>query len=270
MDELQLAKSIDVYHRDGFAVIPNVFTTEEINAIRAEAYLALRDSSRNPLPGFRRRNVEIRTNSQGHRFPGIFAWPALSNKYLDGIRSDARLLRIVTEILGPSTKQLNNQYYFHLPGEDDSFNWHQDIMFRHPLDKYPRIVEEDNYLQTAIIVDEFSDQVSPLFMVPGSYKLGDLRLLSKSNGRPDLESLREKPDFDLGERITGIKPKVLKAKPGDVAIWCSLTLHTSFPGPVDGFRAYYMNGFAAAHNARQWPYYSKNGKLVKLQKRRIP
>jgi hypothetical protein len=61
-----------------------------------------------------------------------------------------------------------------------------------------------------------------------------------------------------------------KAEKGDVAIWCSLTLHASLPGPKEGPRAYYMNGFAAARNARGWPSYLIDGRSVELDTSLIP
>ncbi len=261
---------VNEYREVGFAVIKNVFTAEEVAAIRSEATLALMKVSDLKKAGYRHSPVDIRKSSRGNSYPAISFWPSLINDYLEEIRVDPRLIEIVTSVLGPDVKQLNNQFYFHLSGEEDSFEWHQDIMFRHPLDEYPQIVEEDNYLQTAIIVDKFSQDVSPLYMVPNSYTLGDLKLLSKDDGSPDFGSLRNLPDLDMPSRVYNLKPQVLEAEPGDVAIWCSLTLHASCPGVKHGHRAYYMNGFAAARNARGWPEYTHKGKLVKLQTKLIP
>jgi ectoine hydroxylase-related dioxygenase (phytanoyl-CoA dioxygenase family) len=258
------------YREVGFAVIKNVFTEEEVAALRSEATIALMHTSELKKAGYSHSPVDIRKSSYGNSYPAISFWPSLINDYLEKIRVDSRLVEIVTSVLGPDVKQLNNQFYFHLSGEEDSFDWHQDIMFRHPLDDYPQIVEEDNYLQTAIIIDEFSEDVSPLYMVPNSYTLGDLKLLSKADGSPDFGSLRNLPDLDMPLRDYNLKPQVLKAEPGDVAIWCSLTLHASLPGAKHGHRAYYMNGFAAARNARGWPEYTRKGKQVKLQTKLIP
>jgi len=258
------------YREIGFAVIKNVFTLEEVSAIRSEATLALMKVNELKKSGYQHSAVDIRKNSHGNSYPAISFWPSLINEYLEKIRVDSRLVEIVTSVLGPDVKQLNNQFYFHLSGEEDSFEWHQDIMFRHPLDEYPRIVEEDNYLQTAIIVDKFSEDVSPLYMVPNSYTLGDLKLLSREDGSPNFSALRNLPDLGMPLRDYNLAPQVLKAEPGDVAIWCSLTLHASCPGVNQGHRAYYMNGFAAARNARGWPEYTRDGIPVKLQTKRIP
>ena len=260
----------DEYRVKGFAVVKNVFGPEEISDIRSEATLALTKQHTLRRKGYRHIPVDVRTNSRGKTYPAISFWPCLLSEYLDSVRTDPRLVQIVSRILGPDVKQLNNQFYFHLKGEEDSFNWHQDIMFRHPLDKYPRIVEEDNYMQTAIIVDEFSDKVSPLYMVPGSYKLGNLKLLETSGGEPDYVRLRNLPDLTFPLRSLGLQPEVLRAEPGDVAIWCSLTVHASLPGPQEGHRAYYMNGFAASRNARGWPLYLQDSTPVKLNPKKIP
>jgi ectoine hydroxylase-related dioxygenase (phytanoyl-CoA dioxygenase family) len=258
------------YRRKGFAVVKNVFTSQEIADIRSEATIALTKAHTLREQGYKHSPLDVRTNSRGREYPAISFWPCLLSGYLESIRIDPRLASIVHRILGPNVKQLNNQFYFHLRGEEDSFNWHQDIMFRHPLDQYPRIVEEDNYMQTAIIVDEFSDKVSPLWMVPGSYQLGNLKLLETPQGEPDYVRLRNIPDLTFPSRELGLEPEVLKAEPGDVAIWCSLTVHASLPGSEEGHRAYYMNGFAVSRNARGWPLYTQNAIPIKLDARKIP
>jgi ectoine hydroxylase-related dioxygenase (phytanoyl-CoA dioxygenase family) len=258
------------YRTKGFAVIKSVFSHQEVNDIRSEATLALASTDKLKQAGYKHLALDVRKNKEGQSYPAISFWPCLLSEYLEKVRKSKNLAEIVKLVLGNEVKQLNNQYYFHLPGEEDSFNWHQDIMFRHPLDNYPRIVEEDNYLQTAIIVDDFTSRISPLYMVPKSYLLGDLKLLQKENGTPDYENLRSLPDLKYPKNNFGLKPKVLKAEKGDVAIWCSLTLHASLPGPKEGPRAYYMNGFAAARNARGWPYYLKEGGVVDLDTSLIP
>lgn len=261
---------VSEYRSKGFAVVKGVFSHQEVDDIRSEATLALTAVEKLKLLGYKHIPLDIRKNKDGQSYPAISFWPCLLSEYLEKMRKNEKLVEIVKSILGEDVKQLNNQYYFHLQGEEDSFNWHQDIMFRHPLDEYPRIVEEDNYLQTAIIVDDFTQDVSPLYMVPKSYTLGDLQLLKSSDGKPDYKNLRNIPNLSFPRKEFGLKPKVLKAKKGDVAIWCSLTLHASLPGPKQGPRAYYMNGFAAARNARGWPYYLKNGNTVDLDVSLIP
>ena len=266
---------VDEYRREGFCVIPGVFDEGEINQIRGAAISALAGANDLPKHGYGASGLEFKrvpgawagTEAQ---FPAISFWPALVSPLLEAVRRDKRLTDIVTAILGPDTRQLNNQFYFHLPGDGDSFEWHQDIMFRHPLEDYPGIVEDDTYLQTAIIVDEFSDEVAPLYMVPKSFELGNLGLLSTDSGEPDLGRLRARPDLDWPKCELGLEPVVLRARPGDVALWCSLTVHGSLPGPRDGTRMYYMNGFAATRNSREWPHYSVDGETVPLDTTQFP
>ena len=169
MEKSDLLNFEEEYALKGFAVVKSVFTPEEIADIRSEATIALTKSHTLKKLGYKHGPIDVRINSRGNTYPAISFWPCLLSGYLESIRTDPRLVQIVSKILGPDVKQLNNQFYFHLKGEEDKFNWHQDIMFRHPLDKYPRIVEEDNYLQTAIVVDTFSEYVSP--HMDGSSKL---------------------------------------------------------------------------------------------------
>lgn len=265
---------ITEYETHGFAVVPGVFTQDEVNGLRGSALTALASAPMLRKAGYGGPPVDFRERAISDglhaRFPAISFWPALLSPFMESLRVDARLSRIVTDILGPDVKQLNNQFYFHLPGDGDCFDWHQDIMFRYPLTDYPGIVEADSYLQTAIIVDQFSTEVAPLYMVPGSFRRGNLGLLDDGEGRPDYPALRQAPDMSYPDAFLGTKPVVLKANPGDVALWCSLTVHASYPGSKDGTRMYYMNGFAAASNASVWPDYMVSGQVVPLDTGKFP
>lgn len=192
----------------GFARIPNVFTIQEVNRLRAEALIALRGNS----------NVEIR-----HGFPTLLFWP--DNKYLQQLSKDERLLNIVREYYGHDDFVLETQqYYFHLPGDPDEFAWHTDERFRPGVGNL--------YLQTAIVVDPWTEENSAVEFIKGSH-------LKPFENSADLRTFVRK----------GLKGEKLKAEPGDVLTWSNTVVHGSERNQAQYPRAYYMNGFRGKNNA---------------------
>lgn len=239
------------YQRDGIAVIPGVFKQREIDLLRGAALMAL--TQRNPEY---HRGPYLETKWDG-KFPALIFFPALVSPYLDSIRRDSRMVEIVRHFLGDDVKQLNNQVYFRLPGDGDEFAWHQDITFRKPRDQYPRI--ESSYLQTIIAVDEITMDNAPIEFIRGSQVMGEHELETKAGVN---EMLRK---FERH----GLKGEKVLAKPGDVMIWTVMTVHGSESNRSKSMRMTYMNGFAKADSAPDFPMYLINGNVQDLDKSKL-
>lgn len=214
-----------VYDKDGVVVIPNVFTNEEVQKMKSESYLAMRHSE-----------IEMRNGS-----PAIMFWPSATNTYLRDTMNDHRLSNIVRFFLGDNVKQLNNQVYFRLPGDGDEFAWHQDVRFRTPKEQYPGI--ESSYLQTIIAIDDITLDNSPVEFILGSHLGGVLE-------EKELRTFSR--DGKSGKKFT--------CKAGDMIIWSVMIVHGSEKNLSDKSRMTYMNGFAKADSAPDWPMYLTNGK----------
>lgn len=194
--------------RDGFARIKGVFTQEEVNRMRAEAILAVRGDS----------SVEVR-----HGYPTLLFFP--KSNFFQDLTWDKRLVDIVTAYYGHSDFELETQqYYFHLPGDPDEFAWHTDERFRPGVGNL--------YLQTAIVVDPWTDENSAVEFIKGSH-------LKEFTNTKDLRR------FVRGD-LRGDK---LHAEPGDVLTWSNTVVHGSERNSALYPRQYYMNGFRAKNLA---------------------
>lgn len=196
--------------------------------------------------------------TKGGKFPALSFFPCLVEPYLNEVRKDERLARIVREFLGDDVKQLNNQIYYRLPGDGDEFAWHQDVSFRIPREDYPSI--ETAYLQTLVVIDEITMENSPVEFIPGSHKEGEQNLLDRIGVNWMLRTFERK----------GLHGKKYLAKPGDVMIWSVLTVHGSEKNTSTLPRMTYMNGYARADAAKDWPLYLKDGKVVEIDPTKIP
>lgn len=233
----------DEFFREGVQIIPGVFTKEEVESLRSAAHVAVQGSN----PKYPHTFVEAAPSGS----PAIMFFPALCNEVMDSFRTDPRLLKIVRDLLGENVKQLNNQFYFRYAGDGDSFAWHTDRRFRDDETTYPGI--GSGYLQTAIIVDDWTEGNGAVEYIKGSHE----------THFEDTQSLR-------GFRRNGLWGTKIYPKAGDVAIWSVLVVHGSEQNVSTTSRSYYMNGFAKAECANEFPYVIKNGEVVPLDHTLIP
>lgn len=191
---------LEDYKRDGVAIIPKVFSKKWINALRAEALLHL---------------------SHGRDTEVIDGYPTILYETDDFGRGyyGAKIDSVVKTALGEDYVRVTNQYYFHLPGDPDSFAWHTDERFRPGIDK-------DSYLQTGIIVDDWTDENGAVEYIKGSHL-------------KDFKNDQELRGFVRGN----LKGEKIYPKSGDLAIWSAFIVHGSEPNKSKYPRAYYMQGF---------------------------
>lgn len=257
----EIEKYFEIYKRDGVVKIPSVFNAQRIKELRAGFYEGLINSHK-ISKYYKYNNIEY-SYSDGIKYPALLFWPCFVSPIIDSFSKSQEMQFIVSKFLSRNVKQLNNQCYFRLPGDMDEFAFHQDIMFRYPLDQYPSIVEDDGYLQTAIFVDKQTIENSPIIFALGSHKLGDVKLHSVDN----LEKFRKfKQEKYLSDRF---KLKTFSINPGDMLLWSSLTIHGSKKNKSESSRMYLMNGFARSKNCHPYPDYMINGKLVEIDSSRI-
>lgn len=239
-----LLKAREEYSVNGYARIPGVFSKQEADQIRSEAFLSLMKPNANDY-------LQLRNG-----FPALLFWPRSLNSQMARYRNSRRLAEIVKFFLGDDVLQLNNQVYFRLPGDGDQFAWHQDVTFRTPAEDFQGI--EEAYLQTIIVVDEITLENAPVLFVPGSHKLGHLDLIPRDNTEKGLRAYDPGPWEGKADPLLG--------QPGDVLIWSVMSVHGSRPNLSNRSRMTYMNGFAKASAVRNnqkhgFPWYLKKGAI---------
>lgn len=193
---------------NGVARIPNVFSLDEVDKMRAEALLALQQKPQ----------VEVKND-----FPTIMYNPP--SPYLQSLSSDPRLLEIVRLYYGHDQFKLETQqWYFHLPGDPDEFAWHTDERFR------PGV--KNRYLQTAILVDDWSADNSAVEFILGSH-------LKPFENVGKLRSFERR----------GLQGTQIMGKAGDVLTWSNTVVHGSERNVGRTPRMYYMNGFGSEQDS---------------------
>lgn len=224
------------FKKDGVEIISNVFTKKECERIREEAYeLTATDITQG---GYK--HLAIKGNNNKRQ---LAYFVALGNEYLNEIRTDKRLVKIVKTFLGNNVRQINNQIYYREPFDGEEFAWHQDTMFR---EKEYFVNPQKDYLQTIIAIDDITEDNGAIEFILGSH-------------REVLETPQDLRKFERGER----KGTKLTCKAGDVMVWDVNIIHGSEQNLSTRQRMSYMNGFARTENVTMYPHYLVNGEVFK-------
>lgn len=226
------------YNEKGIIVMSNVFTSEECDEIKKNAYSVrdedIKKSGYPHVPSEKKNGKRL-----------LVFFPSLVNEYLNKIRTDERMINLVKNFIGDDVKQINNQIYFRESGDQDQFAWHQDVMFREDINFNNDV--EDDYFQTIIAVDDITEDNGAIEFIDGSHKT--MRIPLPNN-------LREFKRGDLsGKKYTANK--------GDVLIWSVLSVHGSEPNQSKKDRMTYMNGFCRSKSTKTYPDYLKNGEIIR-------
>jgi len=234
------------YKDRGVVLIPSVFTKEECDKIKREAY-GVTDNQ------IRAAGYGHAPSEQAYNKKSLIFFPALANNYLNDIRIDERMQTVVRAFLGDDVRQINNQIYFREQADLDTFAWHRDTIFREG-----HVFTSDlatDYLQTIIAVDDITEDNGSVEFIEGSHEW------------PTFEYPDNLRVFERGE-YSGTK---YTAKKGDMMVWSVMIVHGSEENKATNSRMTYMNGFCRARSAKAYPDYLVDGKIVEnVDPKRIP
>lgn len=246
---------VDRYRQDGFVVVRGVFapaTMLELGRYFDEVLAAaadMRELTRRGLAEFR--VVPI----AGVPTLKFVKWAASFHAGLNRFRSSPELLSLAFTLLGPDLRQITNQMHWKNPGDEVSFQMHQDCTFRKPDAAYRDL--RHSFMQTAIAVDRCTEENGCLQFIPGSHREARGLLCGGYEGW-DANTANH-------AALERLPPPVLALlEPGDVAIWNAYTIHGSQPNRSRSSRRLYINGFARAADCDHGIRVTENGKPLPL------
>jgi ectoine hydroxylase-related dioxygenase (phytanoyl-CoA dioxygenase family) len=248
------------FHTLGYAVVRQVFDAAEVAEI-ARAFDRIWAEGIAHPKSFRHGNVFFRVADDAHlgRILRYMQWPAYIDPVLNAIRTDARMLAIVSPLIGCDLKQIINQMHWKRPDSAMAeFGWHQDIRFRRPRAAYRQ--PGASYVQTGIAVDRHTAASGAMRICPASHLLGELA--APAEGR-----VMDRPLDDRDLQRLGLDPAqalTLELEPGDVALWHLFTLHGSGPNTTDADRRFYLNGYVRAETCDRGEWTFRAGQPVPL------
>lgn len=210
---------LETYERDGFIVLPEVFSLGDVAVFREEferlaASEDLRGKDELVLePGSDR----PRSVFNAHRFSAIF----------DRLSRDRRILDKVMQILDSEVYVHHARINVKLPLAGKSFPWHSDFETWHAEDGLPR----PRVLSAWVMLDENNEFNGPLFLIPGSHKV----FVSCAGATPDQhhkQSLRKQeygvPSVAALRKLTAMGGlAAAHGKPGTLILHEGNTMHGS-------------------------------------------
>ncbi|GDY13884.1 phytanoyl-CoA dioxygenase [Planctomycetota bacterium] len=266
MTTIDSAAIAERFHRDGWAVVRGVFPPAEVAAIRA-AIDRLRDWALAIGGNYRHGNLVTWIDQIGKELllRGM-QWPAHREPVLESVRTDPRMLAIVSGIAGHDLRQIINQIHWKPPGSPSSVQWHVDRKNRTPAEAFRAL--ESSYVQTAIAVDPMVADNGPLLVVQGSHRRSGC-LDDRGYNNFARDGLDRAPIHALG--FTDADIIAIECDPGDVLLWHVDTIHGSDLNRHDRLdRTIYINGYVAARSTMRGNWAFLAGRPMPLPEIDIP
>lgn len=247
------------YRREGYAILRQVFSPDEVRSIGAAADEVHSEAIRHGR-SFRHGNLfyNVGTGAGGGPEVRMVQWPSYHQPVLNGVRLDRRMAQLLEPLLGPDLKQIINQIHWKEPGGRAEFAWHQDSQFREPAHAYRNLGR--SYVQTGLAIDPQTPEAGCMRFIPGSHLNGDLKLdtpkevLGVAMDDAVLHSAGLSPD-DAVEVVL---------EPGDLALWSPFTVHGSGVNRSDHRRRLYVNGYVRAPDCDRGEWAFRGGEPVPL------
>lgn len=198
LDEIEAA-----YKRDGYAAPIDIFSTEEITAIRAEIEAAEAEWGE-ALTGAGRNNAH-------------YVLPVL-----DRIAHDPRILDVIERLVGPDIVVGGTTLFIKEPESDGFISWHQDARYIG--------LEPHNWVTAWLAVSDVNEENGCMRMVPGTHKAPLVEHVDTFDEDNMLTRGQTVPNVD--EAAT--RPLVMKA--GQLSVHHPRIVHGSGPNLSDNRR----------------------------------
>lgn len=240
------AEQIERFERDGYLVIPNLFSAEEVALFRQELDRMRQDPA-------------VADSGKTIREPGSGAIRSVFDIHSDNplfarIARDARTAGIARFILGGELYVHQSRMNFKPGFNGKEFYWHSDFETWHTEDGMPRM----RALSCSILLTDNAPHNGPLMLIPGSHRhyircVGETpenhyeqSLRKQEIGVPDDASLTELADRYGIDTATG--------PAGSVVFFDCNTMHGSNGNITPSARSNLFYVYNAVENAVQAPF----------------
>jgi len=234
----------DFYRKNGYLVVPNLFTSSEIGEIKAETTRLFR-GERGPIEGLLKVTPQM-TDAEVLRQYLAVHFPHKLSPVIGQSLAHPGIVEILTDIIGPNVKCMQSMLFVKGPGKPGQ-SWHQDEYY---------IPTRDRSLGAAwIALDDATVENGCLWIIPGSHQRGVI--LRRVLGRNP--EFAEPDTLDLsGYGEDRAIPVEVKA--GSVVFFHGYLLHSSRRNKTrDCFRMALVNHYMSAESFLPW---SHDGKLL--------
>ena len=211
------SEQLSSYDENGFLVLENFFTEQEVGALKNEA-------KQNLLKAKEEQSPELFFEGSSD-VPRILCNLHILSETFHKVVRDSRLLRIIEQILGGSVYIHRTRISAQTAFSGTGFNWHSDFEYWHAQEGIPRM----RILSLMIAFTSNYIFNGPLMLVPGSHK----EFISCPKGEDEILKTYSTNDFVMPDQAS-IKKMVEKhgiytasCNAGSILIFDSNILHGS-------------------------------------------
>lgn len=235
---------VDSYHDNGFLILPDALTPDEIEELRTDATKICRgeygiDIRNYTPPPPNADEADILRRYLCIHFPHKLS--DTMNKYL----AHPAIVDMLTKIIGADVKCMQSMLFIKSSGKPGQA-WHQDEDF---------IPTRDRTLTGAwIAMDDATIDNGCLWIIPGSHKHGVLWP----------QQIQDDPRFDCTSESWGFPYKdedaiPVEVKAGSIVFFNGYTLHRSLPNnTVGSYRRVLVNHYMSAQSLLPWRHPDKS------------
>lgn len=161
------AAQCEAFWRDGYLVVENALTAQELGALQREFDGWVTDSRQHDKPwgiiadGRPRFDLEPGHSAEKPALRRVNSPTEISDNY-DRVMSQSRVPMLIADLIGPNIKFHHAKINSKLPGAATMVKWHQDFPFT------PH--SNDDLVTALIFVDDVTAENGPLEVLPGSHK----------------------------------------------------------------------------------------------------
>lgn len=190
---------LNEYNEQGYLILKNVITKKGLDKIRKECMQAwdAEKAAFDPEKSWLQNSLLVNIH---HRSA------AVRDYYFEG-----PMVTIATQLIGPNVKGATSQLTFKMRGNTKPFGWHQDNGYGE--------LEPYNALTTLTALDDTDRRNGCLWLIPGSHKQGQIRVLQ------DEETKKTQSEISVEADESKAVPMEMKA--GDALIFNCWMLHKS-------------------------------------------
>lgn len=238
----------DFYATQGYLMVENVVTPEELARLRAITH-ALLDESRMVSASDDRFDLDAGHGPDSPRLTRI-KLPHRQHPFFWDLLRNSGITRVLNDLLGPDTTLLTSKLNTKAPGGGRAVEWHQDWAF------YPHT--NDDLLAFGLMLEDVDEANGPLMVIPGTHR-GPV-LSHHANGVFAGAIDPDDPLFQPDKAVT------LTGKAGSMTVHHARILHGSAPNMSDRNR---MILFYEIAKGDAWPILGSNSYFHALGQRRF-
>ena len=226
---------LESFHRDGYLVVENLLTADEIAALQADFDLWVEESRRHAeawgetQDGRARFDVELDHRPDHPSLRRVSSPTEISAAYRQ-VALSSRMAQVAAQLIGGSgTRFHHSKINSKLPHTATQVKWHQDFLFT------PH--SNDDVVTALLMVSEVTPENGPLTVIPGSHKgpLWSHWQDGRFNGAVD--------DSVVAEHCG--QPTACFGPAGSVCFMHTRLLHASSPNQTELPRTLFISVYAA-------------------------